>query len=120
MKTEKTKLRFIEVYERKDYFEGELKSIIALLKVRLNMVESKCNFKGRYGNNLGCELCGLEDTTEHIFECVKLNEIRNRYSKGTLNIKEPNVNLAEYVIETIEYRKQNGFLIEFGENECGG
>ena len=39
------------------------------MKTRLNMLELKANFRGKYKNEL-CDLCEKEeDNTEHLFEC---------------------------------------------------
>ena len=48
LKDEKTKLRFIKTYGKKEYLESGFKSSVTLIKARLNMVEVKCNFKGNY------------------------------------------------------------------------
>ena len=83
LRGEKTKLRFIKTYGKKEYLESGFKSSVTLIKARLNMVEVKCNFKGNYGKNLKCVLCKLkDDTTEHLFECSKLSELQNVYRAG--------------------------------------
>ena len=39
------------------------------MKLRLNMLELKCNYKG-VSKDLKCDLCKVEnDTTEHLFTC---------------------------------------------------
>ena len=48
--------------------------MIFLLKA--NMIETKANFKGQYLNNIKCEICGEEETTQHLFECDGYTEIR--------------------------------------------
>ena len=51
---------------------------ILMLKVRLNMIEVKCNYKNKYRDNRVCDICGSgEDTTEHmIFECGKIHPLK--------------------------------------------
>ena len=46
-----------------------------ILKLRLNMLELKCNYKGEHKNNLACDLCktGI-DNTEHLFECIEIKK----------------------------------------------
>lgn len=44
------------------------------MSLRLNMLETMENYRGRYGD-LTCSLCHLEtDTIEHLFKCEKLKE----------------------------------------------
>ena len=46
---EKTKLRFLNDYSLKPYIKNlEFKECITIIKLRLNMIETKCNFKGNY------------------------------------------------------------------------
>ena len=47
------------------------------------MIEVKCNYKGKYKNDLTCPICKIEnDTTEHLFDCKKLKE-KIHYDKNT-------------------------------------
>ena len=48
--------------------------MIFLLKA--NMIETKANFQGKYLNYIKCEICGEEETTQHLFECDGYPEIR--------------------------------------------
>ena len=42
------------------------------MKLRLNMLELKSNYKGNNQNET-CDLCKIEkDTTEHLFECKEI------------------------------------------------
>ena len=70
----KTKLRFINEFSEKEYLSKlEFNKSIDMLKIRLNMIETKCNYKGSYKNNIKCELCLEEnDTTEHLINCKML------------------------------------------------
>lgn len=44
------------------------------MSLRLNMLETMENYRGRYGD-LTCRLCHLEtDTIEYLFKCEKLKE----------------------------------------------
>ena len=114
LRAEKTKLRFIKTYGKKEYLESGFRSSITLIKARLNMVEAKWNFKGNYGKDLKCALCKQEDTTEHILECNSLIELKAGYGDRVLSLSEPDKYLAEYIEEAIKIRKLNGFSIEFG------
>ena len=44
--------------------------------LKANMIETKSNFKGQYLNNIKCEICGEEETTQYLFECDGYTEIR--------------------------------------------
>jgi hypothetical protein len=74
---EKTKLRFCSDFKRKLYtMRGSLKfdNVKCIMKLRLNMLELKTNYKG-VNKNETCDLCKMEnDTTEHLFECKKVKE----------------------------------------------
>ena len=74
---QKTKLRFLEKFSLKQYIEKiEFKDCINKMKLRLNMIETKCNFKGKYLKNQTCEICNENlDTTEHLFECKKMDKL---------------------------------------------
>jgi hypothetical protein len=75
--TEKTKLRFCSDFSRKKYtMTGNLKfnSIKSIMKLRLNMLELKSNYKGSTKNE-ACDLCKNErDTTEHLFSCTEIKK----------------------------------------------
>jgi hypothetical protein len=68
--TKKTKLRFCSDFTRKKYtMRGDLKynNVKCIMKLRLNMLELKTNYKGSTKNET-CDLCKTEkDTTEHLF-----------------------------------------------------
>ena len=65
----KTKLRFIKgsKFEMKEYLGCEQAS--SLLKLKLNMVDLRANYKGKYSDSL-CRRCGLhEEYLEHLWDC---------------------------------------------------
>ena len=47
-----------------------------MMKIWLNMIETKCNYKGIFKDNLKCEICKLEnDTTKPmIYIIYDINE----------------------------------------------
>ena len=114
-KQSKTKLRFIEEFGRKNYIEElEYKDCVTMLKVRLNMVEVKCNFKGNF-NDKTCQICKQkQDTTEHLLECSKFDSDRNYLKNEEINIAKPNENLAKFVRHMIKSREDQGSRIKFG------
>ena len=69
----KTKSRFVieETFgAAKEYINNySAHDVIDILKIRLNMMETKSNYKSKY-NNWDCPKCRThQDTTEHIVEC---------------------------------------------------
>ena len=104
-----TKLRFIKKFGRKKYIEEmDFRDGILMLKVRLNMIEVKCNYKNKYKVNGVCDVCEREDdTTEHmIFGCEKIHPL-----KGMLDgrdIEECNKRVPREVREIMDKRKQMG------------
>ena len=73
----KTKLRFCSDFRREKYtMKGNLNFQTAknIMKLRLNMLELKNNYKGQ-SSDVKCDLCGTEnDTTEHLFECITIKQ----------------------------------------------
>ena len=70
----RTKLRFVNNFTQEQYLEElEFRDSVKMIKIRLNMIEVKCNYKTSYAYNKKCELCkGQEDPTEHLIECKML------------------------------------------------
>ena len=116
-KDEMTKLRFIENVGRKTYIEElDYEDSITILKLRLNMIETKCNYKGNFVGNLNCAMCkNVEDTTEHLLECPEFELSRRGIKIEDLDIHNPSETLAKYVRCMIEFRKEKGFQIKFGK-----
>ena len=73
---ESTKLRFIKDFGEKKYVaQLSMKEVKKILEIRLNMIELKCNFKGKYTDTT-CPACNLEDeTTEHVLECKEYQKL---------------------------------------------
>ena len=73
---EKSKLRFFNNAQKKNYINqlGYHETKI-ILKLKLNMIELKCNYKSKDNTNMKCNLCKIEnDTTEHLFTCNIIKE----------------------------------------------
>ena len=101
-----TKLRFTGKFERQEYVKvcnmGKVKKIMQL---RLNMMELKTNFKGKYEDTL-CPACGEEEeTTEHVIQCPKYQEIVGHNVKTTQGI-EQSMNNVEWLEEASEVYSQ--------------
>ena len=78
------------------------------MKLRLNMLELKCNYKGKENNEI-CDLCGDEnDTTEHLFECRAVKKhVKNIPSILTLERDEDEAyeKLGKFMNEVCVYKK---------------
>ena len=114
-----TKLRFVEEFGKKKYLEElDYKDSITTLKTRLNMIETKCNYKGNFRENLFCQICNSErDTTEHLFVCQNFQTEREYMRNEDLDIKNPTENFAKFVRSMIKRREDLGFSIKFGAEE---
>ena len=114
-KKDMTKMRFLKSFEIENYIDKvNYDECVTVLKLRLNMIETKCNYKGKFQNDLSCPLCKTAlDTTEHLIECQGLKVV-NKITL-TSNISNPNVELAKSVKKAIKIREDNGFKITFGD-----
>ena len=96
----KTKLRNIEEdkYEMKQYMKkGTLNECKESLKIRLNMIETRASFKGRYGEDIQCKACEeKEETTEHILECKTYRKMTRRKIEKN-EIKEDNIEIQRKI-----------------------
>ena len=64
------KLRFLQKFEKQEYIRScKMEEVKKIMKVRLNMVELKANFRGKYEDTT-CPACNEEEeTTEHDIRC---------------------------------------------------
>ena len=106
---QKTKLRFIKEYTQKQYLkELDFKRATMMIKIRLNMIETKCNYKGIFKDNLKCELCKSEDdTTEHLLKCTSNNTTQNNTEKLT----KPDNNVVKIIEQNISKRESLGYKV---------
>ena len=115
---QKTKLRFIKNFERKTYLEAfDFSDSIEMIKIRLNMIETKSNYKGMFKQNIKCDVCKVEnDTTEHLLECKEtLQQIK--VSVEDITQANININVVRQVKEVMEKRDKLGYKIRIGETE---
>ena len=107
---QKTKLRFIKEHSQKEYLkELNFKQSIMMLKIRLNMVETKCNYKGIFKKDLKCTICKTEDdTTEHLTECTNNTSICNITEKLT----KPENEIVKIIEQNISKRESLGFKVK--------
>ena len=99
---EKTKCRELrnDKWERKQYIKKcESNTIKDVIKVRLNMWNTKCKYK-RNELDKTCPLCKTEnDTTEHIMVCQEGN--------NTYNLLDENEKEWEKVVAIYKNNKEN-------------
>ena len=71
-----------------------------ILKIRLNMVNARANYKGTYGGDTKCRACKTEEeTTEHLIDCEQYKRLvgcSRNMDVMTENIEELK-QLTEYV-----------------------
>ena len=90
---------------------------IEMMKLRLNMIEVKCNYKGMYKNNLRCDVCkSSDDTTEHILQCkrtgISITEIIEE-------IKQPSKSVIREVNKVMKAREEMGVKAVIVNKEDG-
>ena len=72
-------MRFIRKTElvAEDYVNKlSVREVSTIMKLKLNMIETKANFPTKYGEDRQCIMCGdNEETTEHLFKCDKYKEL---------------------------------------------
>ena len=71
-----TKLRFTNEFGKKNYLEEErMEKVKEIMKLRLNMIDLKANFKGKYTDTT-CPACEEDvETTEHVIQCNEYRRI---------------------------------------------
>ena len=74
------------------------------------MIETKCNYKRNFINNLKCDLCNMNnDTTEHIIEC-KVTQYKTNSTVD--DIKQCNINVVKDIREVINKREELGHKVK--------
>ena len=106
----KTKGRFIKEYSQKEYLkELNFKDCIMMIKIRLNMIETKCNYKNLF-TDLKCEICkSKDDTTEHLMEyCSNNNSDQSNIEK----LSKPNKEVVNIIAKNVSTRESLGYRIK--------
>ncbi len=82
----------------KQYIEScTAEEIENIIKIRLNMEEFKCNFKGR-SIEVDCPLCGEQkDTTEHVFECKTIKSMLGKIDLTSEDIEKEDIKTLKKV-----------------------
>ena len=106
MTKNKTKLRFIKEFSTKTYLKKlEYQDSIIMLKTRLNMIEVKHNFKSLFAENLKCNICNMEDTTEHLLNCISKSGLTEE------DIITQNKEVVNIIKTNIKERKKQGYIV---------
>lgn len=116
---EKSKLRFITRFEKKEYIKKlNYKECLTMFKIRMNMIETKHNYKGLFNNNLNCEICKKEiDKTEHLFTCEKINRTKINDKAVINNIKLAKLEIATIAQEALYTREKMGFKVKIKDDK---
>ena len=115
MAKEKTKLRFLDNFKQESYIDNlQYNDTISMIKIRLNMIETKCNYKGQFKQNLLCDMCKKEnDTTEHILQCKTTQHTR----LNEKDIQNCNPKIIIEINKAINSRIERGYNINIGEKD---
>ena len=87
-----------------------MKKAREILMMITRMIDVKANYKNKY-RNLECEICKVEENTEHLFKCKKYHDLNEKIKGETLqevlrNNKEEDI--ARIIKEIIRrMNKQN-------------
>ena len=101
------KLRFIkdDTFKMKEYIiEGESEEVKKMMKIRLNMIEIKGNFKGNFRDGeYKCPLCKKEnDGTEHLYECEEIVNVIDKKRTTIKSISSEKITEQRRVMKYIE------------------
>ena len=112
---DKKKLRNVrmEKWERRKYImECTAEECKNILKIRLNMVNARANYKGTYGGDTKCRACKTEEeTTEHLIDCEQYKRLvgcSRNMDVMTENIEELK-QLTEYVDKVEKLKEKRGW-----------
>ncbi|MEL6606459.1 MAG: reverse transcriptase domain-containing protein, partial [Cyanobacteria bacterium J06614_10] len=102
---EMKKLRFLEEWKKQDYLtELNTWQAIMTMKIRLNMLKTKCNYKNKDQENLLCGLCKeKDDTTEHLVECRELGKLSEKKFSAQ-DIKSPTKEFINYIEKAMKIK----------------
>ena len=78
----------------------------AIFMMLTRMIDVKANFKNKY-RNLECEICGIEDNTQHLFKCKRYQELNERIKGETLQeiLRNNNVKDIASILKEIIRKK---------------
>ena len=99
---EMTKLRFTMGHETQEYIKMcRMTKVKSIMKMRLNMIDVKANFKGMYQDKM-CAACKMElETTEHVIQCLEYKRIVGHSIKVEKTVQECMQDL-EWLLEASE------------------
>merc|ERR1712240_725378 len=80
----------------------------AIFMIITRMIDVKANFKNKY-RNIECEICKVEENTEHLFKCQKYLDLNEKIRGGTLQeiLKINKEDDIAKIIKEIIKRKNN-------------
>ena len=111
----KTKLRFLrnKQFQMEEYVDVcDAETVARIMKIRLNMVECKMNFKGKY-EDTQCLVCDQQETTEHLLQCEYYKqftgphaEVVGKMDKGSKNWLEKAARVMDIIQEIREQHEE--------------
>ena len=78
----------------------------AIFMMLTRMIDIKANFKNKY-KTLECDICRVEDNTQHLFKCKKYEELNGKIKGESLQeiLRKNNVNDIASTLKEIIRRK---------------
>ena len=73
------------------------------------MIDVKANFKNKY-RNLECEICRIEENTQHLFKCKKYHDLNGNIKGETLTevLRKNSIQDIASVLKEIISRQEAG------------
>ena len=101
-----TKLRFTQSFQKQDYIRDcPMIKVKKIMKLKLNMVELKTNFKGKY-RDACCPACEVEEeTTEHVLACDEYRKLTGHTLEVPNNWADK-MNNTEWLLKACEVYEQ--------------
>ena len=100
------KTSLMKEYNKKYINNLHFEEARAIFMILTRMIDVKANFKNKY-SNLECDICNVEDNTQHIFSCKKYEDLNGNIKGNTLQkiLKDNKETDIAYVTKEIIKRK---------------
>ena len=77
------KSKMINEYNKRYIEKFHFEEARAIFMMLTRMIDVKANFKNKY-KNLECEICKVEENTQHLFKCKKYHDLNAKIKGETL------------------------------------
>ena len=94
----------------KNYLENfHFEEARAIFMMLTRMIDVKANFKNKY-RNLECEICRIEENTQHLFKCKKYHDLNGNIKGETLTevLRKNSIQDIASVLKEIISRQEAG------------